>query len=186
MTAGSTRGVLIRNNVLYYTTSQWNGSKFVGEMRRFDLDNKSNDGIIVNMVRPSGIAIDSGWTIYVSDFSTHTIRSQFGFYAGRNDMPGYFNGDNLTTNTFFNTPMGLCFDKYDNMYIADSVNNSIRKITKAGSISTLIGNTRGNTVGTLSNTKLSNPTDVIMGKDGCLYIAESGNGCIKKVDLNLP
>lgn len=186
VTAGSTRGVLIRNNLLYFTTSQWNGSKFVGEMRRFNLDTKSNDGIIANMARPSGIAINSGENIYVSDFSTHTIRSQFAFYAGRNDISGYFDGNNLTTNTFFNTPRGLCFDKYDNMYIADSGNNSIRKITKAGSISTLIGNTRGNSVGSVSNTKLSNPTDVIMGKDGYLYIADNGNACIKKVDLNLP
>jgi glucose/arabinose dehydrogenase len=141
---------------------------------------------------PRGIAIDSAGNIFIADSNNHVIYRHAGnpsggnkiIYAGQLNNAGYLNGNTPTTSLFRN-PFALCFDKYDNMYIADYSNNSIRKISKSGKVSTLIGNVAGNAIGTLDNTKLRSPSDVKIGKDGCLYIVETGNGCIKKVDLNL-
>ena len=160
----------------------WNGTKFTGDVVKYNLDTNTIS-IVKNMStmsRPNGLAINSGGIIYSSDFDDHYIRTNIAFYAGRNKLSGYFNGTNLTLDTYFNNPSGLCFDKYDTLYITDCSNHSIRMI-KNGIISTLIGNKQGNTVGTLKDTKLSFPNDVKIGKDGCLYISDSGNGCIKKV-----
>ena len=183
--AGSTIKVLINNSQMYISETN------AKQINRFVLGGTTGTSISHNLGKPTGIAIDSAGQIYFADSVNHVIykhdivnNGNRIIYAGKSGTAGNFNGTLSTS--MFNGPRGICFDKYDNLYIADQLNNSIRKITKSGVVSTLVGstvagNTGGNEVGILSKVKLSRPSDVLIGKDECLYIADFGNGRIKKL-----
>lgn len=177
--AGSTTNVFINNDGNIFTSVIY--TKQV---------NRNNSPYMESLNFPTGLAIDSKGDLYVADSLNHVIykysANPFGnkiIYAGRSGTSGYLNSTTIT-DSLFNNPSGICFDKNDNLYIADRFNNSIRKITKSGTISTLIGNTKGNTVGYYKDVKLNGPSDILIGKDECLYIADSGNRCIKKLNFN--
>ncbi len=91
--------------------------------------------------------------------------------------------DSTDTTPTLNTPKGITIDKSGNLYVADSGNNTIRKITAAGAISTLAGNPEGSGFnnGTGTGALFKNPMGIVCDDEGNLYVADSGNHCIRKV-----
>jgi len=90
---------------------------------------------------PTGVAIDASGNIYVAEYATNLIRK-----IGTNGMVTTFAGsgaagqaDSTGTSATFNGPSGLAIDKAGNLYVADTYNNVIRKITPAGVVSTIAG-----------------------------------------------
>ena len=84
-----------------------------------------------------------------------------------------------------NTPDGISFDRQGNLYIADELNNVIRKVDTAGNISTVAGNgTAGfsGDGGSATKAELNNPFGVTADSAGNLYIQDTGNARIRKVD----
>nr|WP_227805415.1 hypothetical protein [Algibacter lectus] len=83
----------------------------------------------------------------------------------------------------FNRPTGMATDAAGNIYVTEYGNHTVRKITPAGLVSTLVGGFNGFADGTGTDAKLFRPTDIIMGVDGFLYVADSWNNRIRKVSL---
>jgi sugar lactone lactonase YvrE len=84
-------------------------------------------------------------------------------------------------------PLGLAVDAARNTYIADRANNVIRKVTAAGVMSTLAGTgTSGfsGDGGQATAAKLAQPSSVAVDTSGTLYIADTGNHCVRKVTAN--
>ncbi len=96
---------------------------------------------------------------------------------------GYKNGTNDIA--LFNKPSGFAKDSKGNIYVADTLNNVIRKIDKNYNVSLYAGvpESYGNVVGNLSTAKFNEPTDLFM-VDDVLYICDSGNNMIKKIENN--
>ncbi|WP_159020359.1 hypothetical protein [Algibacter sp. L3A6] len=100
-------------------------------------------------------------------------------FAGSTE--GYVDGDiSIAT---FNRPTGMATDAAGNIYVTEYGNHTVRKITPAGLVSTLVGGVNGFADGTGTDAKLFRPTDIIMGVDGFLYVADSSNNRIRKVSL---
>ncbi len=96
---------------------------------------------------------------------------------------GYKNGSNDVA--LFNNPTGLARDSKGNIYVADTLNNVIRKIDSDYNVTLYAGteDSYGNVVGDLSKAKFNEPTDLFM-VDDVLYICDSGNNMIKKIEDN--
>jgi len=101
---------------------------------------------------------------------------------------GAYAGDGgAATNASLNYPAGAALDAADNLYIADTDNNRIRKVDTKGAITTVAGNGSGvfaGDGGAATNASLNNPYGVTMDAAGNLYIADTYNQRIRKVDIN--
>lgn len=78
----------------------------------------------------------------------------------------------------------IVFDEQGNLFIADSGNHRVRKITPDGVVSTVAGNGRaeyGGDGGPATEASLDNPVDVAVASDGTLFIADTYNSCIRQV-----
>jgi NHL repeat len=129
---------------------------------------------------PRGVAIDSAGSIYASEWPGHRIRKvtpvgAIATIAGTG-QPGFSGDGGPATEAQLNFPRGLAVDSVGNLYIADTVNNRIRKVTPAGTISTVAGNGEGGFSGDgglATNAQLFQPGAVAVDQGGDLYIAES-------------
>jgi trimeric autotransporter adhesin len=140
---------------------------------------------------PYGIALDGLGFGYVSDeigqrirkidlstgdTSTLTGNGTFGFFDGT----GGPNGTSV-----FHDPEGLAVDKSGNVFVADDLNNRIRKVASDGTTSTLAGNGAAGTTdgagGPTGNTEFSQPAALALDSDGSLYVADESNNRIRRV-----
>ena len=137
---------------------------------------------------PYGVAIDSQNRVYVADSVLHAVRrinadGTMTTIAGTGTSGNTGDGGPATS-ARLNTPVRLAFDAAGNLFIADSGNNKIRRVTPAGIISTVVGTgTAGNTGdgGQATSARLRTPYDVAFGPDGSMYIADRANHKIRKV-----
>lgn len=128
-----------------------------------------------------------GSTQYVVDAENHCIRTWDGAnvttFAGYK-YPGFVNG--YRTAARFNIPGKATFDTSGNMYVADIGNNAIRKIDSAGNVTTRAGGGpykqgKVNAQGTTAT--FFRPTSVVYNSaDTMLYVADSHNNCIRRID----
>ena len=108
--------------------------------------------------------------------------------GGLNYGPGSSGDGGAATSAHFNTPYGLAVDRYENVYIADYGNNKIRRVTRAGIITTFagmgsLGNNGDN--GAAASAQLNYPQAVAVDIAlGAVYIADTGNGRIRVVASN--
>ncbi len=100
---------------------------------------------------------------------------------------GYAGDGDLAVKAKLNGPTCIAIDAAGNIYIADRYNNCVRKINKAGIISTIAGNTKQGYSGDgeiATKAKLNDPRGVkCLDAEGNLYIADCGNNCIRKVNI---
>ncbi len=134
---------------------------------------------------PSGIVLDAQGNIYVSDSFNNRIRKitpggVVTTVAG-NGVAGYYDGPAATAE--FYGPQGLAVDAHGNIFVADYGNNVIRKITPAGVVSTVAGNTTAGYVDGVATTlaEFNSPAGVAVDAQGNLYVADHNNNMIRKV-----
>ncbi|MCX6632346.1 MAG: SMP-30/gluconolactonase/LRE family protein [Candidatus Solibacter sp.] len=139
---------------------------------------------------PGAVALDSKGTLYIADTGNHCIRtisgSNISTFAGTCGTIGYSGDKAAATAAKLNAPAGLAFDSKDNLYIADTGNSVIRKIT-GSTITTVAGDygralPYGGDGGLATAAFLDGPTAAVLDSAGNLYIADTGNSLIRKVD----
>jgi sugar lactone lactonase YvrE len=139
---------------------------------------------------PNGIYVNSSGTVYVADTGNHTIRKVSGGYASTlAGSPGDFGWvDNTGTAARFRAPQGITGDPSGNLYVADTLNHSIRKITPAGVVTTIAGTGSPGNVNDIGwFASFSNPTGIVYDAvSGCLFVADSGNRVIRRITLPDP
>jgi sugar lactone lactonase YvrE len=132
---------------------------------------------------PHGIAIDKSDNLYVADAGSHTIRKitpegVVTTVAGAAGQKGYVDGTG--TQARFNFPWGIAIDGNGALYVTDSANHRIRKITPEGIVSTLAGSGEpepGLTVdGVGAAAWFSLPTGIAVDAVGALYVADMDLG----------
>src|SRR5215471_8384212 len=99
--------------------------------------------------------------------------------------PSTGNGDGGQAASASLTPLGLTFDSAGNMYIADG--NAIRKVSTAGTITTVAGGGSCCALGDgalATNANLAAPSGIAVDASGNMYIADTGNGRLRKVSAN--
>jgi hypothetical protein len=136
----------------------------------------------------AGLAVDSTGNVYVADTSNHRIRKvtpQGIVTTVAGTGSGFFAGDGgQATQASLNLPGGVSVDANNNLYIADTQNNRIRKVTSAGVITTVAGNGQpgySGDGGPALSAALNGPAAVITDGVGNLYIADLANNRIRKV-----
>jgi len=133
---------------------------------------------------PAGIVVAANGTIYVADSANHAIRTVatnglVSTFAGQLGVPGTQNATG--TNAQFNYPSGLAFDLKGNLFVSDTGNAAIRKITPVGGVSTLAGvpGQSGFLDGAASTAEFSSPLGLAVATNGNVYIVDSGNHVIR-------
>jgi streptogramin lyase len=130
-----------------------------------------------------GVAIDSSGNAYVADVLNHAIRKitpdgVVSTFAG-SGSPGFANGTGTAASFYW--PRGVAVDSVGNVYVADSVNNAIRKITAAGVVSTLAGGSWGFSNGNGTTATFHTPYGVAVDGNGNVFVADTENYAIRKI-----
>jgi len=187
------------------------GNLFIADARNQRVRQITPNGIINTVARitqagwfgsPVGVAVDEAGNLFVADSFFHTIwkNPQDGLSAVAGDCRLAFNSDTLhylypcnggfrgdggpATAALLLGPSAVAVDATGNLFIADSYNNRIRKVTPNGVIGTVAGNGTERFTGDdgpATAALLNNPTDVAVDAAGNLFIADRANYRIRKV-----
>jgi len=135
---------------------------------------KDATGSAARFYKPSGVAVDGAGNVYVADTINNTIRKVtpagvVTTLAGKAGVSGTNNGTGNAAR--FNNPFGVAVDSATNVYVADTYNFMIRKITPAGVVTTLVG----------PAALLFSPSGVAVDSATNVYVADYGNHIIRKV-----
>ncbi len=148
--------------------------------------NADGTGTGAQFNQPEGLAVDSTGNVYVADTWNHTIRkiTPSGITSTLAGLAGTFGSyDGANGNAQFNCPAGIAADPAGNLYVSDYNNNTIRKVTPAGVVSTLAGEAGvwGSVDGTNGNALFYAPAGISVDSLGDLYVVDSGNNTLRKV-----
>lgn len=138
---------------------------------------------------PYAVAADGAGNVYVSDNSDCVIRkvAPGGVVTTLAGTAGSCGAADAPTGpasaAAFSAPQGLAADAAGNVYVADTGNSTIRKITPAGLVTTIAGTagTVGNQDGTGANASFSGPQGLALDAAGNLYVADTNNKAVRKV-----
>jgi streptogramin lyase len=135
---------------------------------------------------PSGVAVDRNGNLYLADTYNHTIRKvtpegEVTSLAGLAGSSGSTDGTGNAAR--FNGPFGVAVDNKGDVYVADTYNHTIRKVTSSGEVTTLAGlaGSRGSENGTGNAARFAHPYAVAVDSAGNLYVADTFNHTIRKV-----
>jgi uncharacterized protein (TIGR03437 family) len=145
---------------------------------------------LAQLKSPAGVATDSSGHIYIADTGNSRVRridpgGNIFTFAG-NGNASYF-GDGLSARVAsVNQPEGVAADSAGAVYIADTLDNTVRKVNSDGTITTVAGYGTpafSGDGGPATKAALDHPRGVALDSKGNLYIADTGNNRVRKVDL---
>jgi hypothetical protein len=143
-------------------------------------------GAAARFINPRGVAVDGSGNVYVADTSNSTIRkvTPAGVVTTLAGTAGAFgSADGTGAAARFNSPWGVAVDGSSNVFVADSYNSTIRKITPAGVVTTLAGTAgaRGSADGTGAAARFYYPQGVAVDGSGNVYVADTSSYTIRKI-----
>jgi sugar lactone lactonase YvrE len=181
----SPQGLTVDGEGNLYITSSGNAAILKispsGSMSTLSIDRSFGASVIG---APAGIINDAQGNLYFTDVSNDVI--------GRIAPSGLMNtiaGDNATGNADgvggsaqFNDPYGITIDRQGNLYVTDAGNAAIRKITAAGSVTTLVATSPGNNPGgKIISPGLGRPQGITIDDQGNLYVTDVDHAAILKI-----
>jgi sugar lactone lactonase YvrE len=140
---------------------------------------------------PQAVAFDGLGNMYIADYVNTCVRKVdphgiITTVAGNGDYD--YSGDGgAATNASLYYPSGVALDGAGNLFIADQGNNCIREVETNGIIITVAGNGQSaysGDGGAATNASLADPGGVAVDSSGNIYIADTGNQCVRKVNAN--
>ena len=142
-------------------------------------------GSTARFANPRAIAVDAAGNVYVAEGS-HTIRKitpggVVSTLAGLANAVGSADGTGSVAR--FADPRGVAVDATGNVYVSDTANRTLRRITPAGDVTTLAGlaGATGNVDGTGSAARFASPRGASVDASGIVYVADTDNGSIRKI-----
>jgi hypothetical protein len=143
-------------------------------------------GSAASFIYPIGIATDSAANVYVADKVSNAIRkiTPAGVVTTLAGAPGIAgHADGIGANASFLSPVGVATDSTGNVYVADSGNDTIRKIASNGTVTTLAGmaGMPGNADGIGANATFSLPYGIATDSIGNVFVAEMSSHTIRKI-----
>ncbi|MDP8982702.1 MAG: hypothetical protein M3O35_19160 [Acidobacteriota bacterium] len=152
----------------------------------------ANEVLAVNasLSLPTAIALDSSGNLFIADLlgNIRKVTRDGIIHAFAGTGQSGFGGDNgPALGALFNDPYGLAVDLAGNVYIADTYNNRVRIVSPGGIITTFAGNGqegRGGDGGQAVNAQLKQPGRLAIDSAGNLYISETLNQRVRKVDTH--
>jgi sugar lactone lactonase YvrE len=156
-------------------------------MAGYDGDDKPAHSVRLNL--PQGVVVNGSGALYIADASNARIRlmdvvGRITTLAGRGDVSD--DGDDKpATSISLWLPSGVAVDGSGNLFIADTENNRIRRVDSAGRIATVAGTGVRGYDGDdkpATSAKLSRPSSVAVDESGNLFLADSSNSRIRRVD----
>ncbi len=136
---------------------------------------------------PSGLATDTTGAVWAADPTNNRISkitTAGVFTVAGGSAPGYAGDGGLAFQAFLNAPEAVTLDGAGNLYIADTNNHAVRKVTPAGLITTFAGTGvagYSGDGGPASRATLQFPSGIRADSEGNIYIADTGNNAIRKV-----
>lgn len=152
-----------------------------GNVNSFD-----GTGTNAQFFQPEGVAVDNGGNVYVTDAWNHTIRkiTPAGIVSTLAGLAENHGGrDGSTNKARFNRPAGIAVDSATNLFVADFLNHTIRKITPNRTVSTIVGlaGVWGSADGTNNAARFFQPQGIVADNAGNLFVVDSGNQIIRKI-----
>jgi streptogramin lyase len=149
---------------------------------------------LAQLAQPEEMAFDSNGNLYIADRNSHRILKM----DKTTEMMSVFAGDGsasttpktgdggLATDAKLKEPCGITIDSQDNIYVVESIHGTVRKIDKASNIITTVAGSGiagySGDGGQASLANLSSPENVVVDSSGNIYIADSFNQRVRKVD----
>lgn len=147
--------------------------------------NRIGNAAEVRFSDPWGVTLDTAGTLYVADAGDNNrivrrwLDGRFQTLAG--GAEGFRDG--VGAAAAFNTPSGLALDKHGNLYVADTGNHAIRKVTAQGRVSTVAGNgTPGFADGIGAQVRFNGPMGVAVDDEGRIFVADTWNDRIRVIE----
>jgi sugar lactone lactonase YvrE len=145
-------------------------------------------GAAARFWNPSGVAVDKAGNVFVADSSNSLIRRISGggivtTFAGSPGQPGSANGTGAAAR--FRIPHAIAVDRSGNLYVTDYGNQTIRKLTPAGVVTTIAGGVgiEGSTDGPGSAARFRYPIGLAVDAAGIVYVADTENHTIRRISL---
>ncbi len=169
-------------------TVDGDGSVLVSDVLNDLVRKVTPDGVVTTLAETDsgGLAVDSAGTVWIATFGDQTIdfidaTGKLTVFAGKTGQTG--RDDGVGTEARFNFPSGIGFDSAGNLYVADTGNGSIRKITPAAVVTTLAGGgpRRGNDDGTGIAASFGEPKGLAVGPLDNIYITDERNHTVRKI-----
>jgi len=157
-----------------------------------DFSGDGGDATNAKLDKPRGVAADYAGNIYIADTNNHVIRKVdattgiIDTVAGIGKQSGDTGDGGLATAAKLDKPRGVWVDASGNIYIADTDNNRIRRVDATTKIITTIAGNGGSSYtgdnGPATDAELHKPNGVLVDVSGNIYIADTDNDVIRRVD----
>ncbi len=175
------------NGTIRLVTPAGAASTFAGEPG--DCNSFDGPGASARFFHPEGVGLGPDSNLYVADTWNHTIRkiTPAGLVSTLAGLAGYSGSvDGTNSKARFYRPTGIAVDAATNLFVTDSFNHTIRKLTPAGKVTTIAGlpGVWGSADGTNSTARFYLPQGISITGGSDLFVTDSGNQTLRRISLD--